>query len=99
MITYKDMKSVAYFDRILSFVEDLLNIRFKKQGEYKYGSYCTFHVDKKDSLRVCVNKKEEVRFDCCGTVEGDSVDATYVWTKKGWFGEKRQEKWLKGTLK
>jgi hypothetical protein len=34
-----------------------------------------------------------------GTVKGDKVDATYVWTKKRWYWkDAHQEKWLKGTL-
>ena len=34
-----------------------------------------------------------------GTVKGDKVDATYKWTKKGFFGTRKQDKWFKGTLK
>ncbi len=34
-----------------------------------------------------------------GTVKGDTVDATYKWTKKGLFGTRKQDKWFKGTLK
>jgi hypothetical protein len=34
-----------------------------------------------------------------GTVKGDKVDATYVWTKERWYWKDAyQEKWLKGTL-
>jgi len=34
-----------------------------------------------------------------GTVNGDTIDATYVWTKKSWYGERKQEKWFKGSAK
>jgi hypothetical protein len=34
-----------------------------------------------------------------GIVKGDKMDATYIWTKKGLFGTRKQEKWFKGTLK
>jgi len=35
-----------------------------------------------------------------GTVKGDKIDATYVWTKKRWYWkDAHQEKWLKGTVK
>jgi hypothetical protein len=34
-----------------------------------------------------------------GTVKGDKVDAIYKWTKKGFFGTRKQDKWFKGTLK
>jgi hypothetical protein len=34
-----------------------------------------------------------------GTVEGDSIDVNYTWTKKGWLGTKTKDKWFKGALK
>ena len=35
-----------------------------------------------------------------GTVKGDTINATYVWTKKRWYWkDAHQEKWLKGTVK
>jgi len=34
-----------------------------------------------------------------GTVAGDSLDATFVWTKKRWYWDLRKEYWFKGKLK
>jgi len=35
-----------------------------------------------------------------GTVQGDKIDATYVWTKERWYWkDAHQEKWFKGTVK
>jgi hypothetical protein len=35
-----------------------------------------------------------------GTIQGDKIDATYVWTKERWYWkDAHQEKWLKGSLK
>ena len=34
-----------------------------------------------------------------GTIIGNKVDAIYKWTKKGFFGTRKQDKWFKGTLK
>lgn len=34
-----------------------------------------------------------------GTINGDTADVTYVWTKKAWYGERKQEKWFKGSAK
>lgn len=34
-----------------------------------------------------------------GTVEGDSIDVNYTWSKKGWLGTKTKDKWFKGALK
>ena len=34
-----------------------------------------------------------------GTIKGDTINATYVWTKKRWYWKDAyQEKWLKGTV-
>jgi hypothetical protein len=34
-----------------------------------------------------------------GVVQGDTVEATYVWTKERWYWkDAHQEKWFKGTL-
>ena len=35
-----------------------------------------------------------------GKVQGNKIDATYVWTKKRWYWkDAHKEKWFKGTLK
>jgi hypothetical protein len=34
-----------------------------------------------------------------GVIRGDTIEGTYTWTKKGFFGTKQQDKWFKGTLK
>lgn len=34
-----------------------------------------------------------------GTTQGDSIDVTYTWTKKGWLSTKTKNKWFKGSLK
>ena len=35
-----------------------------------------------------------------GKVRGNTIEATYVWTKKRWYWkDAHQEKWLKGSLK
>jgi hypothetical protein len=34
-----------------------------------------------------------------GKVDGDSLDATFVWTKERWYWDIRQEYWFKGKLK
>lgn len=33
-----------------------------------------------------------------GTVEGESIDVMYTWSKKGLLGTKTKEKWFKGSL-
>ena len=34
-----------------------------------------------------------------GKVDGDTLDATFVWTKKRWYWDIRKEYWFKGKLK
>lgn len=33
-----------------------------------------------------------------GVVEGDTAQATFVWTKQRWYWDTRREYWFKGTL-
>ena len=66
MTTYEDLKSVKYIDSIINFAEGLLGIDFKRTGSNRYSAYCPFHFDRKDSLRVYVDGKDEVKFHCHG---------------------------------
>jgi DNA primase len=66
MTTYKKLKSVRYIDGIIAYAEKLLNIRFQSTGSERYSTFCPFHNDSKDSFRVYVNDKNEVRFHCFG---------------------------------
>ncbi len=34
-----------------------------------------------------------------GVVEGDSAEATFVWTKERWYWDTRREYWFKGSLR
>jgi len=33
-----------------------------------------------------------------GSVRGEQMDATYIWTKKRWYWNVRREFWFKGML-
>ena len=66
MTTYKDLKSEKYIESIINYAEGLLNFNFKRTGKNRYSAYCPFHVDNKDSFRVYVDGKDEVRFRCFG---------------------------------
>ena len=43
-----------------------MNIEFQSTGRQRYSAFCPFHNDNKDSFRVHVNDKKEVRFHCFG---------------------------------
>ena len=66
MTTYEDLKSVKYIDSIINFAEGLLGINFKRTGNKRYSAHCPFHFDRKDSFRVYVDGKDEIKFHCFG---------------------------------
>ena len=66
MTTHKDLKSAKYIDSTINFAEGLLGINFKRTGNNRYSAYCPFHFDRKDSFRMYVDGKDEVRFRCFG---------------------------------
>lgn len=66
MTTYEDLKSVKYIDSTINFAEGLLGINFKRTGNNRYSANCRFHIDRKDSFRVYVDGKDEVKFHCFG---------------------------------
>lgn len=69
MPDYKDLKSVEYIEPMLAYVSRLFGIEFKPTGKLRFRSYCPFHDDTKDSFRVYVNGKDEVRFRCFGACD------------------------------
>jgi len=71
MKSYQDIKSAAYIDAIINYAETLLGIEFRNIGRLKYSAFCPFHADTKDSFRVHVNKKDEVRLHCFGACDSD----------------------------
>ncbi len=71
MVTYKELKSSKYLDKTIDFAGKLLSVDFRKSGDNKYSSFCPFHKDTKDSFRVYVSDKDEVRFHCFGACSAD----------------------------
>lgn len=71
MTTYQDIKSEAYLDAMIHFAETLLGIEFKSIGRHRYSAFCPFHAETKDSFRLYVNGKGEVRFHCFGACGAD----------------------------
>lgn len=65
-------------------------------GEYKA---MQSGEDKKIQFEAETESPKHGRIVWKGTVEGDTIDVSYTWTKKGWLGTKTKEKWFKGTLK
>ena len=61
----------AYLDPIINYAEAYLDIRLKRTGEHRYGAFCPFHADTKDSFRLYVDGNDVVRFHCFGECKGD----------------------------
>jgi DNA primase len=70
-LRYQDIKSAAYIDATIHYVETLLGIRLTKVKKNRYGAPCPFHADTNTAFVVYVNKKDEVRFHCFGACKGD----------------------------
>jgi len=63
------------------------------------GAYSTKVEGNNITFEAVTTSPKDGKIAWSGTVSGDTIDAIYIWTKKGWFGEKRQEKWFKGNAK
>ena len=63
------------------------------------GTYSTKVEGNNITFEAVTTSPKDGKIAWSGTVNGDMIDAVYIWTKKGWFGEKRQEKWFKGNAK
>jgi len=66
-LAYQDLKNRRYLEPIRNFVESELNIKFLNGDR----SFCPFHKDTKDSFRIYIDGKDEVRFHCFGECDGD----------------------------
>ncbi len=66
---------------------------------FDWGAYSTKVEGNNVTFEAVTKSPKDGKIVWSGTVNGDTIDATYIWTKKGWFGEKKQEKWFKGNAK
>jgi hypothetical protein len=69
------------------------------QWGFGWGDYSTKVEGDSITFEAITTSPKNGQIAWRGTVKGDMIDATYVWTKKSWYGERRQEKWLKGKIK
>ena len=66
--SYKDLKNKKYLEPTMNFLESVLGIHFLNRSRAR----CPFHDDKKDSFRVYVDGKDEIRFQCFGECHSNS---------------------------
>ena len=63
------------------------------------GAYSTKVEGNNISFEAVTTSPKDGKIVWNGTVNEDTIDATYIWTKKAWYGERKQEKWFKGNVK
>ena len=63
------------------------------------GVYSTEVEGNNISFKAVTTSPKDGKIVWSGTVNGDTINATYIWTKKSWYGERKQEKWFKGNAK
>jgi len=66
---------------------------------FEWGDYSTKVEGNDISFEAVTTSPKNGKIVWSGTVKGDTMDATYIWTKKSWYGERKQEKWFKGKAK
>jgi hypothetical protein len=66
---------------------------------FGWGDYSTKVEGNNISFKAVTTSPKDGKIVWSGTVNGDTIDATYIWTKKSWYGERKQEKWFKGNAK
>ena len=66
---------------------------------FGWGTYSTEVEGNSISFEAVTMSPKDGKIAWSGTVNGDTIDATYIWTKKSWYGERKQEKWFKGNAK
>jgi len=79
MVTYQDIKSKPYLKQMLCYAEEYLNCRFRRSSKDRYSAHCPFHADTKDSFRVYVDEKDEVRFKCFGACSKGADKGKLSW--------------------
>jgi hypothetical protein len=66
---------------------------------FEWGDYSTKVEGNNITFHAVTMSPKDGKIVWSGTVNGDTIDATYIWTKKSWYGERKQEKWFKGNAK
>jgi hypothetical protein len=63
------------------------------------GTYKTTAIDGIITFEAITQSPSHGQIVWRGTVTGDTLDATSVWTKERWYWDIRKEYWFKGRLK
>lgn len=66
---------------------------------FDWGDYSTKVEGDNIGFEAVTTSPKNGKIVWSGTVSGNKIDATYIWTKKSWYGERKQEKWFKEKAK
>ncbi len=93
MKTNQNIKSAATIDAIISYVEPLLDIRFRCVKKNRYNAPCPFHADTRENFMAYINKENEVRFHCFGACKGDWDICDLIMLRKRYRSIRAQQVW------
>ncbi|MBW2503971.1 MAG: hypothetical protein JRE16_05310 [Deltaproteobacteria bacterium] len=68
--------------------------------EYGFGpgEYSTQNTERGIAFEATTSSENHGQMVWTGTVEGDSIEGSYHWAKKGWLGTKEKTKAFTGTM-
>lgn len=83
----------------LSFEDGKLHSVECDQWGFNKGAYTTKKVGNKILFEAETTSHDNGKIMWKGTMEGDSLEAEYTWSKKRLLWTSKKDKWFKGTLK
>ena len=84
---------------ILTFQDGMFNSSSCEEWGYRAGKYTTTGSGDSLSFEATTTSEKHGGMVWTGTVQGDTIKGSYLWTKEGWFGTKTKTKSFEGTLK
>ena len=84
---------------VLTFQDGMFNSSSCEEWGYSPGKYTTTMSGDNLSFEAITTSEKHGGMVWTGTVKGDTIKGSYLWTKEGWFGTKTKTKSFEGTLK
>ena len=86
-------------DDVLTFQDGMFNSSSCEEWGYGPGKYTTTGSGDSLSFEATTTSEKHGGMVWTGTIQGDKIKGSYLWTKEGWFGTKTKTKNFEGTLK
>ena len=84
---------------VLTFQDGMFHSSSCDDWGFGQGQYTTQQTDNGIAFQAKTNSEKHGTMVWTGTVQGDSIKGSYLWTKEGWFGTKSKTKNFAGSLK